>query len=145
MWFLTSTKKLWYARKSAPSMGWLTSAIVKIQWYGRQRPRLRVSKCWPKVATVTPLAAWRWTPHWRCCLSDWTGGITLISAPVSTRKQQCDSHSWTNNTRLRDWPGALVVISDWPVCFPSPKNKADYTWLPSLQNACGTNTNQLGK
>ena len=73
-----------------------------------------------------PLTAWRVSlVLW--CRSLGEGGITLTSAPVSTRKRVPEAKSWKKR-RLRGRPGSLVAASDWPGRFP--------TWSKAI-DTCG--------
>ena len=68
------------------------------------------------------------------------GGITLTSAPMSTRNCRPLVQLVTKNRRLGcAGPVALVVINDWPRCFPT-RNKEGYTFGRNPQNCGNTNT-----
>ncbi len=56
---LRSTERWKWWRKSAPTIGLLTSATTKIQGREHLRPRLRVRDFLPNVGMCEPLAAWR--------------------------------------------------------------------------------------
>ena len=71
-----------WCRKSAPRMGFWTSAITKIHRKVLLSPRLRVQDFVPKVGMGVPLAALRLRWSVDSCL--W-GGMTLTAAPVSTK------------------------------------------------------------
>ena len=81
---LMSTRRLKFLRKSAPSIGCLTSATMNIHGKTRWSPKLRVRDCLPYVGIGNPLAASRVNSVAREVR--FIGGIKLTSAPVSTRK-----------------------------------------------------------
>ena len=91
--FARSTRRLCEQRKSAPMIGWVTSAMMKRHEYF-WRPRLSIIWRVPNVLIGEPLAAMRERLQvFR--VSDRLGGMTLNSEPVSTRKYLPDLSSYT--------------------------------------------------
>ena len=58
-----STTNPKWDRKSAPRMGWDTSAMVNIQRRDRRRPKSKVKLFSPYVAMAEPLAAYKEEPR----------------------------------------------------------------------------------
>ena len=87
------------------------------------------------------LAARRLTPICGRCRSSRVGGMTLTSAPVSTRKRMWRERSMRKKRRLLFWPGWLVAIRAWPVSFP-PRSKDHSISLLLDQTWHGTSTSR---
>ncbi|CAH8499263.1 unnamed protein product, partial [Dicrocoelium dendriticum] len=117
---LASTMRSKRCRKSMPMMAKGTAAIMKGQRKVRRRPKLSVSSFSPKVAIGVPLAA-------RSLVGDGETtsfglrGITLTSAPVSTRNSVPEVKSLTRMRRLWCWPVASVAVTDRPSSFPAAR------------------------
>ena len=56
------------------------------------------------------------------------GGITLTSAPVSTRKQKLLARSVIKNRRLDGWPEVLVADNTRPAHFPARNTARCTSW-----------------
>ncbi len=111
----TSRPKWW--RKSAPSRGLLTSAIIKIQRKVLRKPRLRVNERVPYVAIGVPLTAESVKPSCLRRRSERVGGSTLTCAPVSTRKESLLERSVMCNRRHVSRPDVSVAANGWPARF----------------------------
>ncbi|CAH8463688.1 unnamed protein product, partial [Dicrocoelium dendriticum] len=99
-----------------PMMAKGTVAIMKGQRKVRRRPKLSVSSFSPKVAISVPLAARSFVGDGET-ISSGLRGITLTSAPVSTRNSVPAVKSLTRMRRLWCWPVASVAVTDWPGSF----------------------------
>lgn len=88
-----STNKSNSVRKSAPMMGLSILAIVKRHVKLRRNPRSNVRILSPYVCISLPLAAKSFSDEGRLKWSSREGGMTEMSAPVSTRKRFRDDLS----------------------------------------------------
>ena len=90
---------------------------------------------------VLLLAAVKVRPEHLERVSRLEGGITLTSAPVSTRKLRPDTLSRMNKRRLLAMPAAAATNGGRRFRFPEPGNRrvddTDELWH---QNECGRNT-----
>ena len=93
------------------------SATMKIHLKTRRRPKSSVIDRVPYVGMGEPLTA-RSPNSCLCFRSAAVGGMTLTSAPVSTRKRRPVFLSEIYNRRLGKWPVTLVAESEWPSRFP---------------------------
>ena len=140
---LTSTRIPKCRRKSAPRIGFCTSARMKIHRNVRRNPRSNVCDRVPYVAIGVRLTAWRLKLSCRCVRSMREGGRTLTSAPVSTRNLKPDGRSVTYNRRLSGRPATLVVASGWPGRLTPLENMAICTSGRS-HHICGGTSTGLG-
>ncbi|CAH8665633.1 unnamed protein product, partial [Dicrocoelium dendriticum] len=101
-----------------PMMAKGTAAIMKGQRKVRRRPKLSVNSFSPKVAIGVPLAARSLVGDGETTSSE-LRGMTLTSAPVSTRNSMPEVKSLTRMRRLWCWPVASVAVTDRPrfPCF----------------------------
>ena len=104
-------------RKSAPSIGVWMSATMNIHLKTRRRPKSSVIDRVPYVGMGEPLTA-RSPKSCLCFRSAAVGGMTLTSAPVSTKKRRPVFLSEIYNRRLGKWPATLVAESERPSRFP---------------------------
>ena len=124
-------------------MACLTSATMNTQWNGRRSPRLRVRGQSPKVAMAELLTACKATPAWEGEQLEVSRGITLTSAPVSTRNRRPLVRFVTKNRRLElPRPVTLVAVNGWPGRFPT-RHKAGCTCGLGCQIVYGTNTSSI--
>ena len=96
-------------------------------------PRLRVRDRVPKVAMEDPLTAYKVRPSHRLRRAMRDGGITLTSAPVSTRYRVLEARSIIKKRRLTVGPGMLVAASNWPGRFPTG-SRVGYICVPCHQS-----------
>ena len=87
LWCCMSTVRPKCLRKSAPKMGFWTSAMMKIHGSDRLRPRLRVRDRFPYVRIGVSLTAMSVSGSGEHRRSVWVGGIARISEPVSTNNR----------------------------------------------------------
>ena len=141
---LRFTSSPYSLRKSAPMIGVRMSAIMKIHWNIRRRPKSMVRDLMLYVGIEEPLTAL--SPRSSLCFrSAAVGGMILTSAPVSIRKQRPEILSHRNNRRLCEWPAALAAESEWPSRFP-PSCRVGGTLLPGLQTSGDSSiTHQLAR
>lgn len=121
-----------------------TAAIVKTHWKSRRNPMLSVNDRRPYVSIGVPLAALSLVgPRvliWFVCR-----GITLTSAPVSTKNRVSDLQSVTKNRRLCGKPAAGVAETCWLSSFPKTRvymNREGGNVLLPYQTVRGTNIPQ---
>ena len=93
------------------------SAMTKIHQNTRLSPKSSVRERVPKVAIIEPLTGRRPEQSGLILRSAGDGGITLTSAPVSTKKRRPEYLSVKNSRRLGEWPVTLVAESIWPNRF----------------------------
>lgn len=118
-WFFRSSKRLKCRRKSAPSIAFGMSAIVNIQGKERRSPTLSVNDFCPYVLITVLLAAVRTTFWLIRVFSFGVGGITLISAPESTRKIWLVLRSLRKRRRQDDeLPHSVVASTERRESFP---------------------------
>lgn len=120
--FRTSTSRPKYCRKSAPNMANLTSAAMNTHLNVLLKPKFSVSERCPYVRITVLLTAWSGDVL-GFFLSACDAGITLTSAPVSTKKRAPLLRSVTKNTegRLEGNLEALVALSACRCRFPSAR------------------------
>lgn len=94
-----STNRSYLIKKSAPRIGLETFAIVKFHGKLRLRPKLRISDLLPNVSIIVLFAAYSLFIEGINFLLR-GGGITDISAPVSTRKENLLSLSVIKNRQV---------------------------------------------
>ena len=84
-----------------------------------------------------PLSACKVRPSHRLRRAMRDGGITLTSAPVSTRYRVPETRSVIKKRRLTVGPGVLVAASNWPGRFPTG-SRVGYICVPCHQSGDGT-------
>ena len=123
---LRSTSREWARRKSAPSSGRATSAMMNFHSYWHDARRILMVRV-PYVLMVLPLAALSWGPGCPMRVSRPVAGKTLTSAPVSIRNRRPECESQVNK-RLSFWPAAKPL---WTAGLPVSRPRAGVTALLS--------------
>lgn len=85
--FFKSTSKPRHIKNWTPEMGCRTSATIDPQRKQRRRPKSRVSRCPPNERIVELFAACRLNANGGRQPLSRPGGVTLTSAPMSTRNR----------------------------------------------------------
>ena len=114
---------------------------MKVHGKERRRRRLRTRERVLNVAITDLLAACREGP---AGVEEWApreGGMTLTSAPVSTRNLKPLAWSVTKNRRLHGRPAVLAAISTGPGRFPT-RNMGGCIYGLFSGSGDGTSTNR---
>ena len=137
-----STSNAKWFKKSAPNIGWLTSAKIKIHRIVRLKPKIMDFS--PKVMIGVLLAAWRVNSG--VLFSEEEAGKTLTSAPVSTKNVVPVDLSATLMRRLTcDLPYNSAASNCWRWRFPADAGmrRVGYIFWHYRRTASDTNSVHL--